>query len=86
MPRPEHDIERISDEIQRYLQKHPNAADTAEGITKWWLTRQRYEEAAILVRKALESLVERGVITQSCSAGEQRIYCCKRGCRPTQQT
>lgn len=70
----EHDIELISEEIQRYLRNHPNAADSVEGIARWWLTRQRYEEATAAVEKALEILIERGVVARSTNAGDQRIY------------
>jgi len=70
----EHDIELISEEIQRYLFNHPNAADSVEGITRWWLTRQRYEEATSVVEKALEILIARGVVAQSTNADDQRIY------------
>jgi len=70
----EHDIERISAEIQQYLHKHPNAADTVEGITKWWLARHRYEEATVVVRRALEYLIARGLVAQSTNADDQRIY------------
>lgn len=70
----DHDIELISEEIQRYLCNHPNAADSVEGITKWWLTRQRYEEATTVVKKALEILIARGVVAQSTNADDQRIY------------
>ncbi len=59
MAEQEHDVERISYEIQRYLNNHPNACDTLEGITRWWLTRQRYEEGKDKVQKALYLLVHR---------------------------
>ena len=69
-----HDIERVSAEIQRYLQSHPHAADTLEGITRWWLTRQRYEEAATVVKKALDILIARGLVSQSTNMDDQCIY------------
>ena len=69
-----YDIERISEEIQLYLLQHPNAADTLEGITKWWLTRQRYEEATHVVKKALEDLIAQGLIVQTTNSDDQRIY------------
>ncbi len=30
-------LTEIVDAILRYLDSHPDAADTAEGIAKWWL-------------------------------------------------
>ncbi len=35
-PREEH-LTEIVDAILRYLDSHPDAADTVEGIAKWWL-------------------------------------------------
>lgn len=52
-------IEKIADEITRYLQQHQFAADTLEGICHWWITRQRIEEDKKRVLAALEYLVER---------------------------
>lgn len=70
----EHKVIKIAEEIETYLFSHPNAADTVEGITKWWLTRQRYEEATALVRKALDNLIARGSVVQSTTAAKQCIY------------
>ena len=58
------EIAAIADEIIRYLDTHPKAADTLEGITKWWVARQRYYESAEKVQKALEFLVVRELITR----------------------
>jgi hypothetical protein len=33
----------VAAELLAYLSRHPNAADTLEGIMNWWLPRQRYE-------------------------------------------
>ena len=67
-------IERISLEIQLYLHEHPNSADTLEGITKWWLARQRFEEDRKLVKQALEHLIARGFVVRSTNADAQCIY------------
>jgi len=58
------DIADIAGEIERYLRAHPDAADSVEGITHWWLMRQRYSESVPRVRQALERLVARGVVTR----------------------
>jgi hypothetical protein len=51
-------------EVMTYLSMHPDAADTVEGILRWWLTRVRVEEAAADVQRALDMLVERRVVVK----------------------
>ena len=58
------DIHAIADEIRRYLNAHPDAADSRDGVLRWWLTRQRIEESADAVQRALEYLVSQRTITR----------------------
>ncbi len=69
-----YDIERISTEIQLYLQNHPNAADTLEGITRWWIKRQRYEEGEENVQKALDLLLNRKLLTRIMNLDGTNVY------------
>lgn len=64
----------IAQEIKNYLMAHPNAADSREGIVKWWLTRQRYEEALGQVQIALDQLVAEGVISKRRAADGKVVY------------
>jgi hypothetical protein len=48
---------RIADEILAYLVEHPEAQDTVEGITEWWLLEQRIRGAVAEVEGALHDLV-----------------------------
>lgn len=57
-PIPSEQIEKIADEITRYLQQHQFAADTLEGICHWWIARQRIEEDKKHVQEALEYLLK----------------------------
>jgi hypothetical protein len=50
-------VKRVAIAILHYLQEHPMAKDSAEGIAKWWVS----EEQA-LVKKALEFLVKTGIV------------------------
>ena len=68
------EIEALAGEIARYLAAHPKAADTVEGITKWWLTRQRYEESMVKVQKALDRLVEDELISRVGGDTGRAIY------------
>ena len=68
------DITSLAEEIVRYLENHPNAADTVNGITNWWITRQRYEESAARVRLALEFLEKEKKITKRELPGKEIVY------------
>ncbi|HZF20340.1 MAG TPA: hypothetical protein VE008_11610 [Burkholderiales bacterium] len=57
-------IDTLAREVATYLSKHPDAADTVDGISRWWLARVRVEEATANVRQALDVLVERGVVVE----------------------
>lgn len=55
----------LADEIAGYLDSHPDAADSAEGILTWWLARQRYAQTKRNVEQALEYLTEQGRVRVS---------------------
>lgn len=55
-------VERVATELARYVTAHPDACDTADGIARWWLARQRLDDARELVTAALDRLVSRGVV------------------------
>jgi hypothetical protein len=75
---PDPDVTRMAEAIKQYLNKHPRAADTLEGIIYWWLLRHRYEKAAALVNEALELLVRQDVLIKITPQGGQTIYTLKR--------
>lgn len=76
MPRgyPQSNVQGIAQEIERYLSSRSLAADNLEGITVWWLSRQRYEESKLLVHQALELLVQRGVLVKSLGPTGDILY------------
>jgi len=43
------DVLEIADQIEFYLKNYPNAVDTIEGITKWWLLGQEFEVSSLIV-------------------------------------
>jgi hypothetical protein len=60
----------IADEILAYLVKHPEAQDTLEGITEWWLLEQRIRYAVAEVDAALHNLVTDDLlVTRECADG-----------------
>ncbi|WON73529.1 hypothetical protein [Nitrosospira sp. Is2] len=56
-----------------YLHAHPSAADTLEGIVQWWLPHRLYEMEKEDVGKALDDLVEQGVV-EYISTGGKKIF------------
>lgn len=58
------DTVRLAEEIEAYLVAYPNAADTIEGIIKWWIVLQCYEQMHRDVEEALEYLVNSGVVVK----------------------
>lgn len=67
-------LDRLADEIARYLVEHPAAADTAAGIRRWWLLRQRFDEASAQVQRALDRLEAAGRIQRQVLADGTVIY------------
>ena len=68
------DAEHIAEEILLYLQSHPDAADSLEGIVQWWLLRQRYLRGLNQVQTALDSLMHQGLLEKTTNADGTIIY------------
>ncbi len=56
-------LANIRNTIQRYLDKHPQASDTVEGVMVW-LERQNFEDTLSLVKRALDQLVQEGTLAR----------------------
>jgi hypothetical protein len=54
----------ISQEILEYLRKHPEASDTLEGITEWWVLSQRIQDDVKKVQEAVSILVGQGWLVE----------------------
>jgi hypothetical protein len=67
-------VEHVAGEIEHYFSSHPEAADSQEGITKWWITRQRLHENLTVVRAALDRLVSKGRIIKITNRDGTTIY------------
>jgi hypothetical protein len=56
------------DEVDRavlaYLEAHPSAADTLEGIVAWWLEQRRIRYGVEIVSGALERLISSGAVEE----------------------
>lgn len=53
---------RLAHEILQYLIANPNAQDTVEGITTWWLLVRTIQNQTALVKEALAMLVADGLV------------------------
>ena len=67
-------VDEIARQIVRYLDRHPNAADTFDGIHRWWLSRIRIEETARDVQAALDELVLRGHVIRQALPDGRPLY------------
>lgn len=70
----ETDVDQLAGEILRYLGRHRSAADTAEGITQWWIKRQRLEDSLIWVQDALDRLVAQSLLETRMTLDGRPLY------------
>ncbi len=61
--------------IERYLQDHPQAADSVAGIAQWWLPNLTYSVDEVQI--ALDHLVRKEVLISTQSANGNVLYCAK---------
>jgi Fe2+ or Zn2+ uptake regulation protein len=66
--------QEIIERIMKYLQEKPEAGDTLEGISQFWLEFERVDHSVDEVSNALESLVRQGAVTKVESMGGLPIY------------
>ena len=64
----------IARAILRYLEIHPDAKDTLEGIAKWWLWLELNDQLRGEVEKAVSLLVSRGFILETRREGVPTYY------------
>ena len=67
-------INKIASEIEQYLTTHPQAADDINGITQWWLLRQRLIEHTDNVKKALKLLISKGYVIEKINLDGSSLY------------
>lgn len=64
----------IAEKISCYLENHPHAADSVEGITKCWIQDQHGEESILLVIQALDYLEKQKSIRKNITKSGITIY------------
>ena len=68
------EIEDVAEQILGYLGRHPAAADTLEGVARWWLTLQQLNESVVDVQLALELLKNRGLVVVRRNPDGRTLY------------
>ncbi|MBP7525373.1 MAG: hypothetical protein KA779_11455 [Propionivibrio sp.] len=66
-------LTEVVDAILRYLASHPDAADTSEGIAKWWVPTERGVDTDA-VRSALARLEAQGLVHRRINADKHVVY------------
>ena len=59
----EPDVESVARELESYVASHPSAADTVEGIARWWLAGME-QPSLSRVEAALDLLLRRAVVAR----------------------
>jgi Fe2+ or Zn2+ uptake regulation protein len=78
--------ESIEKMILAYLEKNPDAADTAEGILKFWMQRENAEITSAKVSHTLEKLLKKGLLQAFQSADGTLYYKLKKDHPKREQT
>jgi hypothetical protein len=55
--------------VLAYLDDHPTAMDTIDGIAEWWVLRQQIDIEVRRVSRVLETLVRDGVLEEVTQSG-----------------
>lgn len=64
----------IVEAVRHYLARHPDAADSPEGILRWWLPKELQQVPIDLLRQALETLVASGEVQSRTLPDGTRLY------------
>jgi hypothetical protein len=61
--------------VREYLEAHPQACDTIEGIARWWVMSQQIDDTMMAVGKALEELKASGYVREERKTDGRVFYC-----------
>ena len=63
-------VEELAAAIERFLERSPDAADTVEGIAKWWVFHPNVEQ----VGQAIELLEARDVLERVLTQAGNSVF------------
>lgn len=55
-------VDEIGEAILDYLAENPGSSDTIEGIVEWWLMEHHIRQETARVQRAVDRLVESGLL------------------------
>lgn len=64
----------LCDALRRYLERHPDAADSPEGIRRWWLPQGLQAIPLGVLLPALEHLVDGGEMQRTTLPDGTALY------------
>jgi Fe2+ or Zn2+ uptake regulation protein len=64
----------LEQQILEYLETHPQASDTLEGIAQWWLLCHRVDSSVVQVKQTLELLKSKGTIHERRLSDGSNLY------------
>lgn len=75
-------VDELAAEICAYLDAHPDAADTVDGVVQWWIVHERWLRGIALVGRALDRLIAEGRIEAIRGADARVVYRAARAAPP----
>lgn len=71
----------VEELVLAYLRRHPAAADTLDGIVRWWLPLQRFEVEREHVEAVLQALVHSGALRREVLPDGRELFALRSGPR-----
>ena len=68
------EVQQIANQVECYLKNHPKAADTIEGITKWWLPGLGIDASSVIVQQALNYLGSKSIVKCTTNLSGNKVY------------
>ena len=66
--------QQIAQLLLDYMKKHPDAKHTAEGIARWWILQQLFQEEIALIENVLDYLTQKGILKEAILKDDQKYY------------
>ena len=66
--------EQIEQLILSYLKRNPDASDTLEGITRWWVEMERINSSVEQVAAACRNLEKMGLLKKINNPSDSTLY------------